>query len=108
MSNPVNHHYVAQHVLRRFCDADGMLWIYDKEKNQIYRGPPHSQACARHFYSFKAKDGTGTTIIELKFLRPIDANGYKAIQRLVNRETLPAENMISFARSAAAQMIRVE
>jgi hypothetical protein len=63
---------------------------------------------ARHFYSFKAKEGTRTTVMELKFSRPIDANGYAAIERLLNRAELTAEDMINFARFAAAQMIRVE
>ena len=60
MSNPVNHHYVAQHVLRRFCDANGVLWTYDKEKNKIYPGRPRDQASGKHFYSFKGRDGTKT------------------------------------------------
>jgi hypothetical protein len=108
MSTPINHHYVAQHVLRRFCDPEGILWVYDKQKNQIYPGAPPSQARGKHFYSFKAKDGTTTTVIELKFLGPIDGDGHVAIERLLHREILTADQMISFARFAAAQMIRVE
>jgi hypothetical protein len=87
MSNPIKHHYVP----RRFCDADRMLWTYDKEKKQIYRGPPASQARGTHFYSFKGDDGNRTAIIELKFLRKIDADGCIAIQRILNRETLTSE-----------------
>jgi hypothetical protein len=108
MSIPIKHHYVPQHVLRRFCDPDGMLWAYDKEKKQIYRGPPPSQASGRHFYSFEGADGKKTAVIELKFLRKIDADGCVAIQRLLNRETLTTEQAINFMRFAAAQMIRVE
>ncbi len=108
MSIPIKHHYVAQHVLRRFFDSDGMLWAYDKEKKQIYRGPTTSQASGKHFYSFKGVDGKKTAVIELKFLRKIDADGCVAIQRLLNRETLTTEQAINFMRFAAAQMIRVE
>ena len=108
MSIPIKHHYVAQHVLRRFCDSDGMLWVYDKERKQVYRGPPPSQASGKHFYSFKGVDGKKTPVIELKFLRKIDADGYVAIQRLLNGETLTTEQTINFMRFAAAQMIRVE
>src|SRR6266478_141696 len=108
MSIPIKHHYVAQHVLRRFCDSDGMLWAYDKEKKQIYRGPTPSQASGKDFYSFKGVDGKKTAVIELKFLRKIDADGCVAIQRLLNREKLTTEQAINFMRFAAAQMIRVE
>ena len=85
-----------------------MLWAYDKEKNQIYRGPPQSQANGKHFYSFKGIDGKKTAIIELKFLRKIDADGFVAIQRLLNGETLTNEQAVNFTRFTAAQMIRVE
>jgi hypothetical protein len=108
MSIPIKQHYVPQHVLRRFCDPDGMLWVYDKEKNQIYRGPPPSQASGKDFYSFKGIDGKKTAVIELKFLRKIDADGCVAIQRLLNRETLPTEQARNFMLFAASQMIRVE
>ena len=108
MSNPVKHHYVAQHVLRRFCDANGVLWTYDKEKNKIYPGRPRDQASGKHFYSFKGRDGTKTTVIELKFLGPIDKAGCIAIERLFRRETLTDEQWIDFMRFASAQMIRVE
>jgi Protein of unknown function (DUF4238) len=108
MSIPIKQHYVAQHVLRRFCDSEGMLWGYDKERKRIYRGPTPSQASEKHFYSFKGGDGKKTTVIELKFLRKIDAGGCIAIQRLLNRETLTTDQAINFMRFAAAQMIRVE
>jgi hypothetical protein len=108
LSDPVNQHYVAQHVLRRFCDPDGVLWTYDKLKNKIYPARPPSQASGKDFYSFKGKDGTKTAVIELEFLRKIDAAGFTAIERLLRRETLAAEQWIDFMRFAAAQMIRVE
>src|SRR5207249_710332 len=66
------------------------------------------QACAKHYYSFKGVDGKKTAVIELKFLRKIDADGCVAIERLLNRETLTNDQAINFMRFAAAQMIRVE
>lgn len=105
MSIPIKQHYVAQHVLRRFCDSEGMLWGYDKERKRIYRGPRPSQASEKHFYSFEGGDGKKTTVIELKFLRKIDAGGCIAIQRLLNRDTLTTDQAINFMRFAAAQMI---
>jgi hypothetical protein len=107
MSIPIKQHYVPQHVLRRFCHSDGMLWVYDKEKKQTYRGPPQSQASEKHFYSFKGANGKKTAVIELKFLGKIDAAGYGAIESLLNRENLTTEQALDFMRFAAAQMIRV-
>jgi hypothetical protein len=108
MSNPIKHHYVAQHVLRRFCDSDGILWTYDKQKKRIYPARPASQARGKHFYSFKGRNGLDSGTIELKFLREIDRDGSVAIERLLRREKLTAEQGCAFMRFAAAQMIRVE
>jgi Protein of unknown function (DUF4238) len=107
MSNPVKHHYVAQHVLRRFCDSDGILWTYDKQKKQIYRAQPASQASAKHFYSFKGRSGLDSATIEL-ILSRIDQEGSVAIERLLRREKLTGEEGCAFMRFAAAQMIRVD
>lgn len=108
MSNPINHHYVAQHVLRRFCDLNSVLWTYDKQKKRIYPGQPTSQASGKHFYSFKGRNGLDSATIELKFLRKIDGDGSVAIERLLRREKLTAEWGYAFMRFAAAQMIRIE
>jgi hypothetical protein len=109
VSNPVKHHYVAQHVLRRFCDPQGILWTYDKQKNRIYPGSPESQARGKHFYSFLARDGSrNNTTIEVEIFGKIDSNGCAAIQRLLNREEVTNDQGVDFARFAAAQMIRVE
>jgi hypothetical protein len=108
MSNPIKHHYVAQHVLRRFCDSDGILWTYDKQKKRIYPARPASQARGKHFYSFNGRNGLDSGTIELKFLREIDRNRSVAIERLLRREKFTPEQDGAFMRFAAAQMIRVE
>ncbi len=107
--NPINHHYVAQHVLRRFCDPQGILWTYDKETESMSPGRPKSRASGKHFYSFKGRSGVvDSATIELKFLGKIDNDGSVAIQRLLRRERLTGEQISNFMRFAAAQMIRVE
>jgi hypothetical protein len=110
VNDPINHHFVAQHVLRRFCDAQGVLWTYDKEAKRIYKGRPRSQACAEHFYSYKSqKSGAiDSKTIEQNFMSKIDNAGSLAIESLLRRERLTDERGIDFMRFAAAQMIRVE
>jgi hypothetical protein len=107
VSNPIKHHSVAQHVLRRFCDSDGVLWTYDKEKNQIYPGTPVSQARGKHFYSFKDCTGMKNTKIE-KFLSQVDYAGSIAIESLLRKERLTTDRALDFMQFAAAQMLRVE
>jgi hypothetical protein len=108
--NPKNHHYVPQHVLRRFCDPPqtGVLWTYDKEAKRIYPGSPVCQANEKHFYSFRTHKGLDNKTIEVDFLSKIDGVGSLAIERVLNREPLTQEQAIDFMRFAACQMIRVK
>jgi hypothetical protein len=108
LSNPIVHHSVAQHVLRRFCDSRGTLWTYDKLKGKIYPGDPPSQACEKHFYSIIDKSGTRNPVIETKFLKHIDSKGKRAVDELLSQKRLTTETALNFMCFAAAQMLRVE
>lgn len=107
--NPKNHHYVPQHVLRRFCDPPqtGVLWTYDKEAKRIYPGTPVCQASENHFYSFESSKGLDNKTIEAA-LSKIDGAGSTAIESVLRREQLTEDTAIDFMRFAACQMIRVK
>ena len=106
--NPINHHYVAQHAVRRFCDPQGVLWTYDKENECISPGLRKSRASGEHFYSFKGRDGMLDSDDRTEVLGKIDNDGSVAIQRLLRREKLSGVQGSNFMCFAAAQMIRVE
>jgi hypothetical protein len=107
--NPKNHHYVPQHVLRRFCDPPqtGVLWTYDKEAKRIYPGTPVCQASENHFYSFESSKGLDNKTIEAA-LSEIDGAGNSAIESVLRRERLSDDRALNFMRFAACQMIRVK
>lgn len=50
MSDPKLHHYVPQFYLRRFCDAAGRLWAWDREADRVFIASPGSVAAERLFY----------------------------------------------------------
>ncbi|MFI4991551.1 MAG: DUF4238 domain-containing protein [Solirubrobacterales bacterium] len=50
MSDPKLHHYVPQFYLRRFCDAAGRLWAWDREADRTFIASPGSVAAERSFY----------------------------------------------------------
>jgi uncharacterized protein DUF4238 len=50
MSDPKLHHYVPQFYLRRFADADGQLWVWDRDHDRIFASGPRSVAAERDFY----------------------------------------------------------
>jgi len=45
-----NQHYVPQFVLRRFSNADGKLWVYDKWTRKRFLSSPRNVAAENAFY----------------------------------------------------------
>jgi hypothetical protein len=50
MTEPKRHHYVPQFYLKRFADARGRLWVWDKLKNVIFQSNPKNVAAENNFY----------------------------------------------------------
>ena len=50
MSDPKLHHYVPQFYLRRFCDASGHIWAWDKQTDRVFPTSPQSVAAEHSFY----------------------------------------------------------
>jgi hypothetical protein len=50
MNNPKLHHYVPQFYLRRFIDAAGRLWIWDRDHDRVFSTGPRSVAAESNFY----------------------------------------------------------
>jgi hypothetical protein len=50
MNAPKLHHYVPQFHLRRFADAKGQLWAWDKEADRIFLTSPGGIAAETQFY----------------------------------------------------------
>ena len=45
------HHFVPRFYLKRFVDADGLLWVYDKETDRVFSSTPRNLAAERGFYT---------------------------------------------------------
>lgn len=50
MSDPKLHHYVPRFYLRRFCDAAGHIWAWDKKTDRVFPTSPQSVAAEHSFY----------------------------------------------------------
>jgi hypothetical protein len=51
MNVPKLHHYVPQFYLRRFTDPLGQLWLWDRDKDRIFRTRPRGIAAENDFYT---------------------------------------------------------
>jgi hypothetical protein len=50
MNVPKLHHYVPQFYLRRFTDATGQLWLWDRDQDRAFRTRPNGVAAENNFY----------------------------------------------------------
>ena len=50
MNAPKLHHYVPQFYLRRFTDASGQLWLWDRDRDRVCRTRPSGVAAENNFY----------------------------------------------------------
>ena len=53
------HHYVPQFHLRRFCDADGRLWAWDKQSDRVFPTSPGAIAAETQFYRLSQYEDAG-------------------------------------------------
>ena len=44
------HHYVPRFYLRRFANENGLLWVWDKHTDGVFRTIPDRIAAEKHFY----------------------------------------------------------
>jgi hypothetical protein len=44
-------HFVPQFYLKRFADSQGLIWVYDKDRDKVFSTSPRNLAAERGFYS---------------------------------------------------------
>jgi hypothetical protein len=71
MNVPKLHHYVPQFYLRRFTDAAGQLWLWDRDRDRVFRTRPNGVAAENYFYWHEelAALGHDPTEMEKQFFR---------------------------------------
>jgi hypothetical protein len=50
MHEPKLHHYVPRFYLSRFTDVSGYLWIWERDRDRIFRTKPNRVAAEKDFY----------------------------------------------------------
>ena len=57
-------HYLPRGYLRGFCDAEGLLWTFDRVGKEVRRLRPNSVAVEKEFYIVKGSSGQKTNVVE--------------------------------------------
>jgi hypothetical protein len=50
MNAPKLHHYVPQFYLRRFIDTSGQLWLWERDRDRVFRTRTNGVAAENKFY----------------------------------------------------------
>ncbi len=59
MNAPKLHHYVPQFHLRRFAEANGRLWVWDKQNDRVFTVRPGQIAAETQFYRLTQYEADG-------------------------------------------------
>lgn len=112
MSEPRDHHYVPQLLLREFAHghARQWLWVYDKKTDVIFPGSVKKSAQRRNYNATARGDSTTDAELERIFAM-LESDAAPALARLreaeVGLNTLDPFDRIKIAIFIAAQHVRV-
>jgi hypothetical protein len=74
MSRIKYQHYVPRFYLERFCDAQGMVWVFDKSLGKSYRRRPSEVGGETYYYDVpKLDEHVGVEQFVEKFFQPVEA-----------------------------------
>lgn len=86
MTVPKRHHFLPQFYLEGFC-RNGLLSVYDRDKNEYRKQTPQNTALKKYYYSFEINDGEKTDEIE-GLLSFVETHTKPIIDKINNREVI--------------------
>lgn len=123
MTKPKLHHYVPQFYLRRFTDASGKLWLWERDRDRVFSSGTSGIAAEKHFYRLSelVEDGHDPLTMEKQFsdlegqvaqitdqwldwLRQMDPGDEVPVPD-VNREVVSLYIALQFLRTANSRQI---
>jgi hypothetical protein len=84
-SIPKRHHFIAEMVLQRFTDEDGVLFFFDKRNRAkgVLATAPRNLFCQTHLYSIKQKDGALDVRLERSYAQ-LESLAQPIIEKIVS------------------------
>lgn len=105
MTKPKRHHFLPEFYLNGFA-RDGLLAVFDREKNEYRSQPPKNTAVIGHFYAFHNTAGELDYGLET-FFSQIEGNAKPVIEKLEQGSTIEAQERIDFGLFLAVLFNRV-
>ena len=89
-------HYVPRFYLAYFADAEGMVWTYDTEHNEVRAGTPENTAIETNFYSIKDEAGEYVDALE-EWLSGIEDKAAPLYPKVLKGEALAGQEKADFS-----------
>src|SRR4051812_31917063 len=86
MAGPKRHHIIPRIFLERYC-RDGLLYVYDRERNAFRGQAPINTAVMREYYTILASTGQKDLRIEAA-LPTLEGETKPVLERLEQREAI--------------------
>lgn len=103
--DPRKHHYVPVFYQKNFVNAEGLLWVYDRNRRTYKELHPNVICVEKDLYSITTDDGPRDTRAESKVLWMVDSLGARGIHEF-RAGKATHESMEQIAFCAAFQHMR--
>lgn len=103
---PKRHHFLPQFYLRAFCNSNGFLWIYDREKKEYRKQTPKNIALKKQYYTIKISNSNQDTEIE-NYLSRIENKTKSIINKIENNNKITSEEKGIIALFISLLKVRV-
>jgi len=90
MSEPRKHHYIPVFYQKHFVNANGLIWVYDRQEKVYRELPPKVLCCQKDLYALKPKDAPKDQRVESQAFGFADAKCASALRELVTGK-MPAD-----------------
>lgn len=102
-------HYVPQFVLKHFCEGKNpQIFVFDKEKEKVFRTNVKNVASENGFYNFSLGDGPVTIEPLLSNLETAASHVIKKIAREESLGTITSDERLILSTFIAVQFIRTK
>lgn len=106
MNEPKRHHFLPQKSYQQNFTQDGKFWVYDKKLKKCHPGTPLNTGVEGYYYSYTDQEGNKRNEVE-GYLGKVENRGIPIVHKLLNRNTVSAEEKSDYALFLALLFTRV-
>ena len=103
----MSQHYLPQFYLKSFADEEGLVWTYDRVKQQYLRLPPKVIAAENDLYSLSTADAKARTSIEAMLANLVEGPVVPVINKLTPAYRPTQTELEYLAMFVSFQKVRV-